>query len=72
MAASHPEYLSEIHTRTLSLITRTGSAPARWSRGLSVMLKNIARVALVTKLKVIVLMKADFNGIDILIFVGQN
>ena len=52
----------------LSLIARTGSAPERWARGLSVMLKKVAGVALVTKLRAIFLKEGDFNFHNKLIF----
>ena len=67
-AAAHSEYLSEVHARTLSLITKTGATPRRRSRGLSVMLEKIAGVALVTKLRAILLMETDFNCHSRLIF----
>lgn len=53
--------LSNILARKLSLISSTGSAPERWARGLSVMLEKIAGVALLTKLRAILLLEADFN-----------
>ena len=52
----------------LSLIAQTGSALERWARGLSVILKKIAGVAIVTKLRAILLMEADFNYHNKLIF----
>ena len=67
-AAAHSEYLSEVHARMLSLTTKTGTTPERWSKGLSVMLEKIAGVALVTKLRAILLMEADFNFHNRLIF----
>ena len=45
-AAAHSDLLSEAHTRHLALITKTGTAPKRWSKGLLVMLEQIA--ALIT------------------------
>ena len=60
-SGAHSKLLSEVHALKLSLITKTGSAPERWARGLSVILEKISRVALVIKLQAIVLMKADFN-----------
>ena len=57
-----------MHALKLSLVTKTGSAPERWARGLSVMLEKIAGVALVTKLQAIFLMEADFNFHNKLIF----
>ena len=67
-AAAHSEYPSEVHVRTLSLITNIGAAPERWSRDLSIMLEKTAGVALVTKLRAILLMEADFNCHNRLIF----
>jgi sentrin-specific protease 1 len=60
--------LSNILARKLSLISATGSAPQRWARGLSVMLEKIAGVALLTKLRAILLLEADFNQHNKLIF----
>ena len=67
-SAAYSEELSQIHALKLSLISQTGSAPERWARGLSVMLEKIAGVALVTKLRAILLMEADFNYHNKLIF----
>ena len=46
-AAAHSDLLSEVHARHTALVTKTGAAPKRWSRGLSVMLEKIAGVAVV-------------------------
>ena len=62
------DLLSEAHARHLALITKTGAAPKRWSKGLLVMLEKIAGVAFVTKLRAILLMEADFNYHNRLIF----
>ena len=67
-AAAHSDVFSEAHTRHLALITKTGAAPKRWSKGLSVMLEKLAGVAVVTKLCMILLMKADFNCHNRIIF----
>merc|ERR1712194_332832 len=56
------------HVRHLALITKTGATPKRWSKGLSVMLEKIAGVAVVTKLRAILLMEADFNCHNRIIF----
>ena len=68
IAAAFSDRLSEIHALKLSVIARTGCAPDRWARGLSVLLEKIAGVALVTKLRAILLMEADFNCHNKLIF----
>ena len=67
-SAAHSDYLSEVHARHTALITKTGATPSRWSKGLSVMLEKIAGVAVVTKLRAILLMEADFNFHNKLIF----
>ena len=43
------------------MISRSGVPPERWSYGLTVMLEKIAGLALVNKLRAILLMEADFN-----------
>ena len=49
-AVGHLEFLSEVHALKCSLITKTGSVPKRWGRGLSLMLEKISGVVLVTNL----------------------
>ena len=71
IAGSYSDFLSEIHALKVSLISRTGSAPLRWSKGLNVMLEKLAGVALVTKLRAILLMEADFNFHNGLIFANR-
>ena len=67
-AAAHSDLLSEVHARHLTLITKISTAPKRWSKGLSLMLENITGVSVVTKLRAILLMEADFNCHNRLIF----
>ena len=67
-AAAKSEYLSRIHALKLLLIAKTGCTPERWKRCLAVMLKKIAGVALVTKQRTILLLEADFNCHNKLIF----
>ena len=66
--AAFLDYLLEVHVLKLSLISKTGLAPERWAQGLSVMLEKIAGVAVVTKLRAILLMEANFNFHNKLIF----
>ena len=40
-AIAHSDILSKVHALNLTLISKTGSAPDRWARGLSVMLKKL-------------------------------
>ena len=44
-----------------SVALRKGIALERWSRGLSVMLEKMFGCSLITKLRSILLMEADFN-----------
>ncbi len=67
-ATAHSDFLSQCLAMKLELITRTGSAPEQWARGLLVMLEKVAGVAMVTELCAILLMEADFNQHNKLIF----
>ena len=67
-AAAHSEKLSSFLAQKITLISRTGTPPDRWSYGLTVMLEKIAGMALVNKLRAILLMEADFNFHNKLIF----
>ena len=67
-AAAHSPTLSAFLIKKITLISRTSCPPARWSYGLTVMLEKIAGVALVNKLRAILLMEADFNFHNKLIF----
>ena len=50
------------------LIICTGCPPKRWSRGLTVMLEKIVGLALVNNLRAILLMEANFNMHNKIIF----
>jgi hypothetical protein len=52
----------------LMVIARSGIPPENWSIGLQVMLKNIAGVCLVEKLRAIQLCKSDFNCYNQFVF----
>ena len=67
-AAAHSEKISSFLSKKITLISRTGCPPERWSYGLTVMLEKIAGIALVNKLRAILLMEADFNFHNKLIF----
>ena len=64
------DYILDIHTLKLSLITASGVTPERWVQGLNDMLEKATGVALATKLRAILLMETDFNYHNTLIF-GQ-
>ena len=70
-AVAYSDALSEVHALHTSLILQTVLAPERWARGLLVMPEMIAGVTLVTKLRAILLMEADFNFHNKLIFGTQ-
>jgi hypothetical protein len=56
------DHISYFHALKASLIIRRGVVPDRWARGLSVMLEKMFGCALITKLRSILLMEADFNA----------
>ena len=62
------ERLSKFFAKKISFVTRTGCAPDRWGIGLTVLLEKVAGVALVHKLRAILLMEGDYNMHNRLIF----
>ena len=60
-AAIFSTSLKEFFAAKLTVVGRYGSPPSRWSSGLQVMLEKVAGVALVNKLRAILLMEGDFN-----------
>ena len=54
-------YISHLQALIASLTIKRGIVLDRWSQGLSVMLEKIFGCALITKLRSILLMEADFN-----------
>ena len=70
-AAAANDTLSEIHALMTELAV-TGASPfARWEKGLSCMLEKKAGVIKVDKLRAILLMEADFNFFNGLMFAGR-
>jgi hypothetical protein len=70
-AAASNDTLSEIHALMTELAV-TGASPfARWEKGLSCMLEKKAGVIKVDKLRAILLMEADFNFFNGLMFAGR-
>ena len=68
-AAAASEFLSEIHALMTELAVTGGSPFNRWQSGLSVMLEKQRGVYRVDKLRAILLMEADFNFYNGLMFV---
>jgi hypothetical protein len=60
-AAVHSDKITALLSKKLTVIARCGIPPSRWGSGLQVMLEKIAGVALVNKLRAILLMEADYN-----------
>ena len=67
-AATYKRY-AEFFSTKLSIIAQSGTPPSRWGIGMTVLLEKIAGLALVNKLRAILLIEADSNMINcILIF----
>jgi hypothetical protein len=61
-AGLHSEYITYLHALQATVITRQGIVLDRWSKGLLVILEKIFGCSLITKLRSILLMEADFNA----------
>ncbi len=61
IAGTDCDYISQFHALRVLLALKKGIALERWSKGLSVMLEKMFGVQLVSKLRAILLMEADFN-----------
>ena len=57
-----------MHALKLAITTKMGLAPKRWTRSLLVMLRKVAGISLVKKLRAILLIEADFNYHNRLVF----
>ena len=64
IAGTDCDYISQFHALRVSLALKKGIALERWSKGLSVMLEKMFGVRLVSKLRAILLMEADFNAMN--------
>ena len=60
-AAIQSDKVSAFLSQKITVIARCGCPPSRWGVGLQVMLEKIAGVALVNKLRAILLMEGDYN-----------
>jgi hypothetical protein len=60
--------ISHFHALKATLIMHHGIVLERWAQGLSVMLQKLYGCSLITKLRSILLMEADFNGANKLVF----
>ncbi len=61
-------YISHFHALKATLLFHHGLVLNCWSQGLSVMLQKVFGCSLITKLHSILLMEADFNGVNKTVF----
>jgi hypothetical protein len=71
IAGCDSDHIAQFHALKATLIINRGIVLDRWARGLSVMLEKIFGCALITKLRSILLMEADFNSTNKIIY-GQR
>ncbi len=64
IAGADCDYISQFHALCVLLALKKGIVLERWSNGLLVMLEKTFGVCLVSKLRVILLMEADFNAMN--------
>ncbi len=64
IAGADCNYVSQFHALHVSLALKKGIALERWANGLLVMLAKMFGVRLVSKLRAILLMEADFNAMN--------
>ncbi|KAL7521202.1 hypothetical protein ACHAWX_005896 [Stephanocyclus meneghinianus] len=68
IAGADSDILSDIHALKTSLALHYGIALSRWKSGLCVMLEKQPGVRLISKLRAILLMEADFNAANKILF----
>ena len=68
IAGAESDIISHLHALMTSIAVRRGIVMERWSRGLSVMLEKMFGCTLVSKLRSILLMEADFNFANKMIY----
>jgi hypothetical protein len=62
------DFITHYHAAWVSVVIAHAIQLERWSRGLSVMLEKTLGVTLITKLRAILLMEADFNATNKIIY----
>ena len=68
ITGANSDCISDFHALKTSLALVHGIAIGRWSRGLCVMLEKVMGVKLITKLRAILLMEADFNAANKILY----
>ncbi len=64
IAGTDCDYISQFHALRVSLALKKGIVLEQWSKGFSVMLEKMFGVQLVSKLRAILLMEADFSAMN--------
>ena len=70
-AGAGSEIISHYHAVQTSIVLQRGIKLNRWAQGLSVMLEKVAGCSLISKLRSILLMEADFNCANKILFGGR-
>ena len=68
IASASSPLLSHVFATQCSILLRRGLHLLRWSRGLSVMIEKVRGCTLISKLRSILLMEADFNATNKIIY----
>ncbi len=68
IASISSPYISHFHALKATLLFHHGLVLNRWFQGLSVMLQKVFGCSLITKLRSILLMEANFNGANKTVF----
>ena len=71
VSGANSDMISDVHALKTSIALHHGIALSRWKSGLCVMIEKVAGVKLISKLRAILLMEADFNAANKIIF-GQR
>ena len=71
VSGADSDMISDVHALKTSIALHHGIALARWKKGLCVMLEKAPGVRRISKLRAILLMEADFNAANKIIF-GQR
>ncbi len=71
IAGCNSNHSAYFHALKATLVVKRGVVLGRWSCGLSVMLEKVFGCALITKLRSIFLMEADFNATNKILYGHQ-
>jgi hypothetical protein len=68
IAGCQSDHIAYFHALKATLVVKQGVVLDRWARGLLVMLEKMSGCALITKLRSILLMEADFNSTNKILY----